>query len=215
MKIDDIIENRKIEEVLHFTTNHGLVGIFSVGKILSRDQLSTEKTLEYVIKYNSKFRSDDSRWIPYVNLSVSRINYSFFGYSQTWHRDRNDFWVILAFNSEILKHDDVVFTTTNNIYSRQCKRALGAEGLEQMFNLTVLSKHGQPVERNSLTPSNLTTCEEAEVLYPKAIDLKYLNKLYVKDEETYVLVQAALSFNESLQDIEIEVNEDKFQRLTK
>ncbi|HIF9348829.1 TPA: DarT ssDNA thymidine ADP-ribosyltransferase family protein [Photobacterium damselae] len=213
MSVEQVVSRRNIEEVLHFTTNYGLVGTFSVGKVLSRDQLATEEALEYITKYNSRFRSDDPRWIPYVNLSISRINASFFGYSQNWHRDENDFWVILSFSSEILKHDGVVFTTTNNIYNRQCRRASGAEGLEQMFQQAVLSKNSQQVTRTPLTPNNWTTCGEAEVLYPSSIDLKYLNKLYVRDENTYILAQAALSFNENLQDIVIEVNDDKFKGL--
>ncbi|WP_375750702.1 DarT ssDNA thymidine ADP-ribosyltransferase family protein [Vibrio sp. HN007] len=210
--IERIISERKIDEVLHFTTNHGLVGIFTLNRLVSRDQLPNEQALEYITKYNSKFRSDP-QWTSYVNLSISRINSSFFGHSKSWHKEEYDFWVILAFDAEILNHESVVFTTTNNIYKNECVRGVGSEGLLKLFNSQVMSKRGNMKSRASSLPANWTTCEEAEVLYPKEISLCYLNKLYVPDENTYALASAALSFDERLKDITIEVNEDKFKGL--
>ncbi|CAM3050126.1 DarT ssDNA thymidine ADP-ribosyltransferase family protein [Vibrio diazotrophicus] len=212
MTIEEIIEERGIEEVLHFTTNHGLVGICSLNKLVSRDQLPKEKALEHIIKYNSKFRSD-SQWTSYVNLSISRINTSFFGYSQTWHREEYDFWVIFAFDAQILAHDGVVFTTTNNIYRNECKRDIGQIGLNMLFHDQVVSKRGRLKPRDPTLPLNWTTCEEAEVLYPNDISLEYLKKLYVPDEATFALASAALSFDDKLQHIEIEVNTEKFMGL--
>jgi hypothetical protein len=211
MSIQKIISERGIEEVLHFTTNYGLVGMFSLNKLVSRDQLSKEQALEHITMYNSRYRSDP-QWTSFVNLSISRINSSFFGFSQNWHHEEYDFWVILAFDADILTHENVVFTTTNNIYKKECIRGKGTPGLTKLFDNQVISKLGQIKPRLSSLPHSWTTCEEAEVLYPDVIDLKHLTKLYVRDENTYALARAALSFNEAL-DITIEVNENKFKGL--
>ncbi|HDY7499734.1 TPA: DUF4433 domain-containing protein [Vibrio vulnificus] len=210
MSIQQTISKLEIEEVLHFTTNSGLVGIFSLNKLVSRDQLSREQALEYITRYNSKFRSDP-QWTSYVNLSLSRINSSFFGYSQSWHQGPYDFWVILAFSPEILAHEGVIFTTTNNIYRNECIRGLGVSSLLKLFDNQIIAKRGLIKLRDSLCPKNWTTCEEAEVLYPTEIDLRYLAKLYVPDESTLALVSAALSFDEKFQDVSVEVNAEKFK----
>ncbi|SBS62864.1 DarT ssDNA thymidine ADP-ribosyltransferase family protein [Vibrio atlanticus] len=212
MTVDKVVSERGITEVLHFTTNYGLVGIFSLNKLVSRDQLHKEQILEHITKYNSKYRSDP-QWTSYVNLSISRINSSFFDYSQSWHREEYDFWVILAFDSEILTHEKVVFTTTNNIYRNECVRGQGIVGLNKLFDTQVVGKRGRTKGREASLPKSWTTCEEAEVLYPNDIALKYLTKLYVRDENTFALVNAALSFDESLKDVKIEVNDNKFKGL--
>ncbi|EOV0144854.1 DarT ssDNA thymidine ADP-ribosyltransferase family protein [Vibrio vulnificus] len=212
MPIQQTISSLEIQEVLHFTTNHGLVGIFSLNKLVSRDQLSNEQALEYITRYNSKFRSDP-QWTSYVNLSLSRINSSFFGYSQSWHQGEYDFWVILAFSPDILTHENVVFTTTNNIYKNECIRGVGASSLLKLYANQVQGKRGAIKSRQSMHPKNWTTCEEAEVLYPKEIELTYLTKLYVPNDDTLALVSAALSFDENFKGVTIEVNEDKFKGL--
>lgn len=212
MSLQQTISDLEIKEVLHFTTNSGLVGIFSLNKLVSREQLAKEQALEYITRYNSKFRSDP-QWTSYVNLSLSRINSSFFSHSQSWHQGPYDFWVILAFNPEILAHESVVFTTTNNIYKNECMRGCGAASLIKLFKSPVISKRGAVKHRDRGFPKNWTTCEEAEVLYPNEINLEYLIKLYVPDEDTLALASAALSFDEKFKDITIEVNEDKFKGL--
>ncbi|PMH44441.1 hypothetical protein BCU68_02760 [Vibrio sp. 10N.286.49.B3] len=212
MPIQHTISNLGIQEVLHFTTNSGLVGIFSLNKLVSREQLAKEQALEYITRYNSKFRSDP-QWTSYINLSLSRINSSFFGYSKSWHQGEYDFWVILAFRPEILTHGNVLFTTTNNIYRNECIRGDGEASLLKLFDNQVKGKRGAIKSRQESFPKNWTTCEEAEVLYPEDIELKYLIKLYVPNDDTLALASAALSFDERFDSIIIEVNEDKFKGL--
>ncbi len=210
MSIQEKISELEIEEVLHFTTNSGLVGVFSTNKLVSRDHLKQEQALEYITRYNSKFRSDP-QWTSFVNLSLSRINSSFFEYSKSWHHGPFDFWVILAFSPEILVHQGVVFTTTNNIYRRECIRGTGVTSLIKLFGQQVIAKRGLVKTRKGELPKNWTTCEEAEVLYPKEIDLEFLMKVYVPDEKTFALASAALSFDERFEGTIIEVNEEKFK----
>ena len=129
--IAEIIQDRQIEEVVHFTTNHGVLGMFADGRLLSRERLPANKYLEHVYLPNASVRKDPA-WLDYISMSISRVNTRFFGFSQGWEREAETWWAIVALDPAILTHDRIVFTTTNNIYP-SCRRASGAEGLEAMF----------------------------------------------------------------------------------
>src|ERR1051326_8528017 len=102
--INNIVEARKITEVLHFTTSRGLVGCLASGFVLPRDKLRKEQNLQYIVTMNAPYRSeelpgfDKSRnWISYINLSISEISINLFKYSLRWHAGEDLFWVIMSF----------------------------------------------------------------------------------------------------------------------
>lgn len=210
--IEEVVKTRGISEVLHFSTNHGLVGIASMGKMISRDQLAEDSKilLKALNPENAKFRSDPD-WLGYINLSLSRINSSFFDYSKTWKRAPDDYWLILSFRPEILSHEGVVFSTTNNIYHGSCKRASGSSGLESCFASSVVSRKYQRITRPIDFPTHWTTCQEAEVLYPKSLSLDFLQCIYVESDETYDQVSTTLELLTGRSDFEVVINPDKFK----
>ncbi len=182
MTIDEIVERRGISEVLHFTTNKGLVGIMFKRKVLSRERLQEEDTLEYIFTKNVIFRKDRA-YLDYVNLSISEINSKFFEIaSNRWHREKDLWWCILSFLPEVLSHEGVIFTTTNNMYT-DVKRTSGPEGLEAMFDDRILQYNAVWVHRAEEKPLWLPTCEQAEVLYPKELFTRYLKRIYVVGNE--------------------------------
>jgi len=190
MKIDEIIKNRGIEEVLHFTTNFGLTGILATEAILSRKSLPVEKYLEYVYKYNCQDRSRDTDWHEYINLSITKVNWRLFSISmRSWHQDLDGFWCIMAFTPDILTHPGVFFCTTNNIYTG-VSRGQGGENLERLFADRVIRWTGNVVIRQQDTPTNQPTCEQAEVLYPNQLSLDYLKTIYVKTEDDAYSVES-------------------------
>jgi hypothetical protein len=96
----------------------------------------------------------------------------------------------MSFGVEILDHDDVVFTTTNNTYS-PCKRGKGLEGFEAMFGSPIEWGHyGYQRVRSEAHPENSPTDPAAEVLYPTRLELTFLQKLYVPDAQHRRLVNA-------------------------
>ena len=199
-----------IDEILHFTTSRGLVGIMSVGAMISRSQLKEHETLDFLSPENAPFRSDKD-WTDYINLSITRINYSFFGYCKSWRHNELAYWIILAFKSEILAHPGVLFTTTNNIYTGSVKRMGGVAGLKQCFLPSVLSKYNRAVCRTSTTANNWTTCAESEVLYFDKLPLEYLSCIYVEDSDTYVQVRTTIETLTDRKDIEVIICPDKFK----
>ncbi|RDH90012.1 MAG: DUF4433 domain-containing protein [endosymbiont of Seepiophila jonesi] len=183
MNVTEVIAGRGIEEVLHFTTNHGLTGILRTGAIMSRKRLPDEDRLVYIFEPNAKYRRD-IEWLNYVNLSISDINWSFFNIAANkWYKGTEKWWCILSFRPEIMEHEGVIFSTTNNKYDA-CKREAGYSGLEALFGSPIIEyDSGDIAIRGTNHLSNRPTSNQAEVLYPKKLSIDFLQKIYVRHEE--------------------------------
>jgi hypothetical protein len=180
MSIAEVARDKEVTEVLHFTTNLGLLGMLAKGAILSREQLPEDEYLEHVYRPNADVRRDGP-WIDYVNLSISRINAEFFGHSKRWHEAEDVWWCVVALEPRILSHEGVLFATTNNMYTG-CRRGEGEQGLEQLFAEEVTQWAGRVVTRSDDLERCETTCIQAEVLYPKSVPLQFFSHIYVATE---------------------------------
>ena len=194
MSLHSKIAARGITEILHFTTNRGLVGSLASQSLLSRPLLGADAYLRHVLQLNSQNRPEESDlfdksedWLRFVNLSVTEINRRFLDFSLSWHTNDDVWWCILSFLPEIMIHNDVWFATTNNGYD-QCERGQGEDGFEALFESRIKRKaygfNGSPwsVQRHGRS-DNLPTCEQAEVLYPERLSLNYLKHVYVRQAE--------------------------------
>ena len=191
MSITKFIEEKRITEVLHFTTHQGLIGILDSKKLKPRNRLSEDKRLEHILKLNTP-RVMDPGWEHYLNLSIARINSRLFNISaNNWHQDAS--WRILSFSPEILSHEDIIFTTTNNMYTG-VKRSSGLQGLMKLYEPSVVMWQEVKACREPTTISCFPTCEQAEVMYPKDLPTMYLNKIYVAEEEHLMDVEALFGF---------------------
>jgi ssDNA thymidine ADP-ribosyltransferase, DarT len=215
MTIAEEIHRRGIQEVLHFTTNRGIVGILATGELLSRHRLPQEKYLEHVLHVNSATRPEateafdkSNNWLDFVNLSISEINRRFFEFSKNWHSEEDIWWGILSFDPVLMTHDRVVFTTTNNSYEEACHRQGGIDGLNLIFQPDIKRKTGWYARRGTRAP-NLPTCEQAEVLYQEAVSTTYLRRIYVMEGDHQD--QAGGWLKEfGLQQVEVVINPAKF-----
>lgn len=215
MSIEIAFRNRKITEILHFTTHRGLVGILSCGKLMSRYRLPKESHLSFILHVNSATRPEEAayfdksqNWLDYVNLSISEINKRFFDVSMGWHKDNDIWWCILAFDPQIMTLDGVVFSTTNNGYP-YCQRGSGVEGFNALFVQSVTRKKQNWIAyRNDREPKN-PTCEQAEVLFPQAVPLEYLRCIYVMDEHAHDSVGGWL-IESGLSNVQVVISPQKF-----
>ena len=215
MTIQQIISDRGIERVLHFTTNRGVVGTLAQGSLLSRSRLHDEQYLEYVLHVNAARRPEaaadfdkERNRLDYVNLSISEINRRYFEVSMRWHNNSDVWWCILSFDPEIMTHQYVFFATTNNSYAL-CKRNEGADGLEALFVDKIKRKPGWSVPRRS-RPSHLPTCEQAEVLYPGEVSIEYLRCIYVGKDDHHDAARGWLQ-EFDLQGVDVVVSPQKFK----
>ena len=183
-------KERGVEDVLHFTTVSGAVGVLAAKAVKSRKRLDKDQYLEHVYRPNARYRKDQA-WLDYVNLSVSRINDWMFDTAVRWHAaDRNP-WVVFAFSVELLGDPGVVFATTNNIYPA-CRRAEGVDGFNQLFAETVRGRHGDVHDREG-KQANWPTDRQAEVLYPGELPCKFLQRIDVQKEEAMETILGAVA----------------------
>jgi hypothetical protein len=181
---------RGITDIVHFTTIHGAVGILAGRALKSRRRLPRDQYLEHVYRPNALNRSRDAPWLDYVSLSISRINDWMFDTSERWHIADGVSWVVLSFVPDILSHPGVVFATTNNIYPA-CRRAEGLAGFNQLFDDPVIGRYDSTHSRAGL-PDHFTTDRQAEVLYPREVDVRYLQRIDVQAEDALDDVHGAL-----------------------
>ncbi|BBV98441.1 DarT ssDNA thymidine ADP-ribosyltransferase family protein [Pseudomonas alloputida] len=183
MSIEQFIAQRGIESVLHFTTNRGSLGIFASKALKSRQRLNADEQLKHIFQPNAKRRDKDLDWLDYANLSISRINMNFFNTcSGSWHREQDFFWCIFDFSPEIMLHENVWFTTTNNIYTGNL-RSPGLEGLQRAFQPRTHQYSNYYADRTVGLPENEPTCNQAEILYPGEVSTHYLQRIYVRSED--------------------------------
>lgn len=182
MSITDVIARRGIEELLHFTTNRGALGILASKAIKPRARLGADPMLEKIFYPNAENRSRDAGWLHYVNLSVTAINSRFFSISaNNWHRDKDFWWAIFSVTPEVMTHDNVHFTTTNNMYSG-VRRQAGEAGLESMFGPLITQYAGSVARRPPSVAASSPTCNQAEVLYPGELSTQHLRLVYAHSE---------------------------------
>lgn len=209
--VADFVAEREIREVLHFTTNHGLIGIFASGGVLSRDHLNAEDLLDSVRLLNCAVRRD-SAWTGYVNLSISAVNKDFLIASTGWHPPRDGvWWSVLSFTPTILADEGVVFTTTNNVYHSVVRRAEGLPGLQAMYESAVpWGYYGAVAYRDGLTPSHLPTHVQAEVLYPGRVGSSNLQAIYVPTGEHVDDVRGLMTSIPGAPQVPVEVRAEVF-----
>ena len=181
--------SRGITEVLHFTTGNGLLGIMASGKVLSRLQLNEDLYLTEVAFPNNPVRKDPE-WAGYINMSMSAVNRRMFEFSTRQHASKDVWWAVMSFDPEILAHPGVWFVTTNNTYG-VAKRGEGLVALEALFAPSVpWGWYGASKTRYAGMAEHLTTCPQAEVLYPRELSLEFLRAIYLKDESHVDLVES-------------------------
>jgi hypothetical protein len=190
MSIDEFAESNGISEILHFTTSTGFLGICASQLVLSRKRLPENQYVEHIYRPNTPIVRDVEH-IDYVNLSITQINSRLFNFSANkWHKHERLFWCILSFSPEILNHDGVIFVSTNNMYGR-AQRDCGLEGLCALFDEPIPHGYSMPhCRRYEGMPANHTTCRQAEVLYPGELPIKYLEKVYVKNNDDRAAIKS-------------------------
>lgn len=215
MTVADRIGIRSITEVLHFTTNRGLVGILATGHLRSRRKLNSDDYLKSILHQNALVRPEEADhfdksqdWLDYVNLSISAINESYMRFSSNWAHNAKIWWYVLSFDPVIMTHSGTYFATTNNGYEH-CMRDEGERGLEAIFAPTIPRK-GSWIARRGGRAAHLPTCQQAELLYPGDISVDFLRRIYVQTSQDSDRARGWLrDFGPN--HVEVEINHDVFR----
>lgn len=179
--------DRGVSEIVHFTTDKGLMGSLVKRALLSRRQVGTDPDLHFI--FLNVWPLKVPEWNDYISLSVSRINRGLFHKAEQNLGDR--WWAVLSFDVSILDHPEVVFATTNNSYTEVCQRSRGLDGFEALFADEVpWGWQGSVHRRPDPKPDHYTTDPQAEVLYQGAVSLDHLLRIYVAEAEHRRLIYA-------------------------
>lgn len=206
----DYAASRGVNEVLHFTTNRGIVGILSSNAVHARDNLNQEDQLGSVKLLNCVVRKDPE-WTGYINMSISSVNKRMLETSKSWHPTDDIWWAVLSFKPEILGHPEVTFTTTNNTYTN-VKRGQGVAGLQGIFAPSVpWGWYGSVSTRSQSTPNNASTNDQAEVLYPGSLPLEYLRAIYTPGEDHIDQIESWFDVFENTPRVPVESRPEIFQ----
>jgi hypothetical protein len=205
----EIVDERGIERVLHFTTNLGLVGIFATRNIKSRELLNENQYLEHLFIANNPVRKDPT-WEGYVSLSISRTNTQHLEYSRQNHLRDDLWWSVVELKPDVLAHDGVVFVTANNIWPRTI-RGTGPDALDRLFSPRVAGRYETFHDRSMGMPDSWTTSDQAEALYPQEVDSSHIRCIYVRSDEHAADVEAGLGAT-SHPDIPVRVDREVFSR---
>jgi len=182
----EFARTRGVTEILHYTSERGAMGTLMKKELLSRERVESDPDIAFI--FEGVWERKDPDWIDYISLSLSRVNLDLFRRSRQHFPDY--WWAILSFDVEILDHDGVWFTTTNNVYP-VCERGQGEAGLEAMFAPKIpWGWQGSVKTRDPDMREAWTTCDRAEVLYPARIPLEHLQRIYVPGAQHRRLVKA-------------------------
>ncbi len=171
---------RGITRLVHFTTKFNLIGILKLGKIMPRSMLERYKQLHPEDNWvNLSACNDAARWdgrTDFINLSIEHINTPLFRKFSSQNGDEA-YWCIIEIDPRCLREKGVLFTMANasSTWVRKHGTASGLEGLKALYreSFTIQLSNGdvRQYSRNNQMPRNWPTCNQAEVLFPGALDL--------------------------------------------
>lgn len=190
--IHALIQERKITELVHFTTNRGLLGILVQRLCRARALLSEDQYLESIYHQNTKIRREAPQYWSYVNLSISEPNHRFLRISsEDWWANEDLFWAVLSFDPVIMTHPGVLFAPGNMGYDG-ITPVEGLPGAEALFADRVPKGFSKTMLRHDRAPQ-LPTNPQAEVLYPQAVSTQHLQHIYVLTDEDAANAEAIVS----------------------
>ena len=146
------IEERGIEYLIHFTPTINLMGIFELGKLLSRALLEKcdidQTDIRDYVEFTDDIRFDDKN---YINLSIQHPNSFLFNrFREKTANESHIYWCVLKIDKKYIYHQDTLFSVTNaaNGYN---KRNVGVTGdidkFRMMFtpSLTVVTSYNSKI----------------------------------------------------------------------
>lgn len=163
MTIQELIQQRKINQLFHFTHSNNLTSILDNG-LLSRSELDKE----YKYDFNDEDRIDGH--MDAICLSISFPNARMFW---KYRNSKPGDWVILEIHSSILWRKNCAFYPTNaasnKVRFENIELLKGSKALSCLFSDEVFG-----MKRDANLPAEYTTDVQAEVLVFEKIDPVYI-----------------------------------------
>lgn len=171
--MEDIMRERRIDTLYHFTQARNLKNIFRHG-ILPRNTLDRQEITSY---YNDDYRYDDCE--DAVCTSIEFPNYRMF-YKLRQENPQID-WAVLALDANIMCDSECAFCWTNagdaTMYNEPIENRMGVVAFLELFG----NRTGYPQRETLQIPACYPTNPQAEVLVFNVIPIGYIRKVCFED----------------------------------
>ena len=172
----EIMEQRKINRLYHFTQAENLENIFRYG-IVPRTTLDMRGIRS---SYNDDYRYDNCK--NAVCTSIEFPNYKMF-YQLRQENSEID-WVVISLDAQVLCDFKCAFCWTNagdaTIYNEPIERRMRIEAFLELFG----NRPGYPQRENLNISDWYPTNPQAEVLVFGIIPVEYIQNVYFENYET-------------------------------
>lgn len=169
--VKDIIEQRNITRLCHFTKSKNLPQILMKGKGI----LASEFIDKDIFDPNDKFRHDGKT--KYINCSIQYPNIYYF--NKIFEKDvQFKEWIVLFINPYIMNNESTYFCKVNAAKNNGKYIKNGANSLEELFDKQVFK-----ISRTSSMPINVPTDLQAEVLIYEKIPIEAIDAIVAQSEE--------------------------------
>lgn len=176
MTIQELIQEREITRLFHFTHSDNLSSILENG-LLSRSELDEEGN-KYTYDFNDEFRIDGHP--DAICLSISFPNARMFW---RYRKLKPGNWVLVEIDPSILWTKDCAFYPTNaasnNVRFKDLDLMKGCEAFRALFLDEVFG-----IQRDVNLPAKYTTDVQAEVLVFEKIDPEYIVNTFHPNRES-------------------------------
>ena len=175
--MQDIIEERGIKHLYHFTQAQNLTSIVNYG-LLPKDDL---EFCGIAYSNNDSYRYDECT--NAVCTSVEFPNYKMF-YSLR-KGNPNSEWAVIELDARILYEYDCIFCWTNagdyTMYSKPIEQRIGRDAFANLFG----DCSGYPKRKSLGIPDCYPTNPQAEVLVCGTIHPEYIKRIYFENKTIY------------------------------
>lgn len=190
LEIMEIIKNRGISELLHFTNMDNIKSIIEKGFF----PVGMQSIEGINARINDMDRYDNKLYA--TSFSIGFPNYKMFYSVRNKEENKNSKWLILSVRSDILlSHEENIYYCENNGATREMTnknndKLKEPKALENMFKETLDTRYYGKINRNDLNiPRNYTTDPQAEVLIEGYISGMHINSIYVSSYDDYYLLK--------------------------
>ena len=170
--LSNLVEKRKIFELLHFTTTQNLVNILDEEAIFSRDTCEKLRNRGVKIDFPDEQRMDGRT--DCTSVSISWVNYKML-HTKRAEQPFND-WVVLKLSSKALILLEALYCPTNAAHKKM-RTHIGKYDIEHMFVDPIVTEQGKETTRSEIGIADCQTSDpQAEVLIRSTIDIDLVKK---------------------------------------
>ena len=174
--MEQILQERQIDWLLHFTQAENLPNIFKYG-LLPKTELIERNIAVYT---NDQYRYDECE--NAICMSIEFPNYKMF-YSLRKENPDID-WAVLLINASVLLDFDCAFCTTNagsaESYSIPIEKRKGILAFQNLFD----EYPGKPTRKEMNIKNWHPTNPQAEVLVFEKVPITYIAKVFFQNNRT-------------------------------